>query len=45
MYFVLVIGTIELIRWMAYVASSLVSVLARRTGIGGVRFQSTQQIR
>jgi hypothetical protein len=45
MYFVLVIGTLEFMRWMAYAASSLVSALARRSGIGVMQSQGAQQIR
>jgi hypothetical protein len=45
MYFVLVIGTLEFMRWMAYAAGCVVNALAGRAGICGVQSQGAQQIR
>lgn len=45
MYFVLVIGTLELMRWMAFAANCLAGALLRRPEMSGVRFQGVQKIR
>jgi hypothetical protein len=45
MYFVLVIGTLELMRWMAFAATCLLDALPRRSGMSGARFQGAKQIR
>ena len=45
MYFVLVIGTLEFMRWIAFAANCLLDALSRRRGIVGARFQGAQHIR
>ena len=45
MYFVLVIGTPELVRWMAFATNCLLDSLSRRRGMVGARFQGVRQIR
>jgi hypothetical protein len=45
MYFVLVIGTIELMRWMAFAANCLLDSLSPRSGMSGARFRGAKQIR
>jgi len=45
MYFVLLVGALNLMRWMMCAANCFVNALSRRPGIGDLRFQRTQQIR
>jgi hypothetical protein len=45
MYFVLVIGTLELMRWMAFAGNCLAGALLRRLGIIDARSEGPQQIR
>jgi len=45
MYFALVIGTLELMRWMAFAANCLVDALLSRSGMSSARFQGVRQNR
>ena len=45
MYFALVIGVLNLMRWMMCAANCLVDARPRRSGFNDVRFHGAQQIR
>jgi len=45
MYFVLVIGTTELMRWMAFAGNCMAGALLRRLGMSDGRFLGAKRIR